>query len=54
MHRFDQNKMVRLISEIRKSLERLKHLSELQEADFLNDPDKIASAKYHFIVAPIF
>ncbi|MBW1778201.1 MAG: DUF86 domain-containing protein [Deltaproteobacteria bacterium] len=51
MHRFDQNKMVRLISEIRKSLERLRHLSELQEADFLNDPDKIASAKYHFIVA---
>lgn len=43
--------MVRLISEIRKSLERLKNLSELHEADFLNDPDKIASAKYHFIVA---
>lgn len=36
--------MVRLISEIRKSLERLKSLSDLQEADFLNDPDKIASA----------
>jgi len=51
MYRFDQNKMVRLISEIRKSLERLKNLSELEETDFLNDPDKVASAKYHFIVA---
>lgn len=51
MHRFDQNKMVRLISEIRKSIERLKKLSDLKELEFLNDPDKIASAKYHFIVA---
>lgn len=51
MHRFDQNKMVKLVSELRKSLKSLLLLSELEEKAFLEDPDKIASAKYHFIVA---
>lgn len=51
MHRFDPNKMVKLVSELRKSLKSLLLLSELAEKAFLDNPDKIASAKYHFIVA---
>lgn len=43
--------MVKLVSELRKSLKSLLLLSELEEKAFLEDPDKIASAKYHFIVA---
>ena len=48
---FDQEIMVRLITELRKSVARLRDLSKLSEAEFLKDPDKIGSAKYHFIVA---
>jgi uncharacterized protein YutE (UPF0331/DUF86 family) len=48
---FDQEKMVKLISELRKSISRLNHLASLSAGEFLGDPDKIASGKYHFIVA---
>jgi uncharacterized protein YutE (UPF0331/DUF86 family) len=48
---FDQEKMVRLVSEFRKSVNRLQKLKELGQKKFLSDPDKIGSAKYHFIVA---
>ena len=48
---FDLEKMTRLVSELRKSLTRLRVLSKLPEDEFLGDPDKIGSAKYHFIVA---
>ena len=48
---FDQEKMVRLVSELRKSLTRLRDISRLPLKDFLKDPDKIGSSKYHFIVA---
>jgi uncharacterized protein YutE (UPF0331/DUF86 family) len=48
---FDQEIMVRLITELRKSVARLRELSKLSMKEFLKDPDKIASAKYHFIVA---
>lgn len=48
---FDQEKMVKLVSEIRKSVGRLQSLLKLSRKGFLNDPDKIGSAKYHFIVA---
>ena len=48
---FDQEIMVRLITELRKSVARLRELSKLSRKEFLKDPDKIASAKYHFIVA---
>ena len=51
MPQFDHSKMASLISEFRKSVQRLKTLSSLPKNDFLNDPDKIGSAKYHFIVA---
>ena len=43
--------MVKLVSELRKNVARLQGLSELTEVEFLKDPDKIGSAKYHFIVA---
>lgn len=48
---FDQEKMVRPVSELRKSISRLQSLSKLDQEEFLYDPDKIGSAKYHFIVA---
>jgi uncharacterized protein YutE (UPF0331/DUF86 family) len=51
MPRFDPDTMTRLVSELRKSVARLRTLSQLQEQEFLSDPDKIGSAKYHFIVA---
>jgi uncharacterized protein YutE (UPF0331/DUF86 family) len=48
---FDQERMVKLVSEHRKSIGRLQALSKLGQEEFLSDPDKIGSAKYHFIVA---
>lgn len=51
MHLFDQEKMVKLVSELRKSVARLNYLANLSLDDFLGDPDKIGSSKYHFIVA---
>jgi len=51
MPQFDQEKVVKLVSEFRKSVSRLKKLKKLGQKEFLNDPDKIGSAKYHFIVA---
>jgi len=49
MPQYDQEKMVRLVSELRTSVGRLRELSKLSQKDFLNDPDKIGSAKYHFM-----
>ena len=43
--------MVKLVSEFRKSVARLQKLKNLGQKKFLSDPDKIGSAKYHFIVA---
>lgn len=51
MPRFDSGKMARLVSELRKSTARLALLGGLPPDVFLADPDKIGSAKYHFIVA---
>jgi uncharacterized protein YutE (UPF0331/DUF86 family) len=48
---FDQEKMVKLVSEFRKNVTRLQKLEKLGQKKFLSDPDKIGSAKYHFIVA---
>jgi uncharacterized protein YutE (UPF0331/DUF86 family) len=48
---FDQEKMVNLTSELRKSVQRLSALSKSSEEEFKGDPDKIGSAKYHLIVA---
>jgi uncharacterized protein YutE (UPF0331/DUF86 family) len=48
---YNQDIMLRLVSELRKSLHRLESLSRLKKEELISDPDKIASAKYHFIVA---
>lgn len=51
MPRYDQEKMVKLVSELRKSIARLRELGKLHPDKFLKDPDKIGSSKYHLIVA---
>lgn len=51
MPKFDQEKLLKLVSEFRKSVHRLQKLAEIGQKKFLSDPDKIGSAKYHFIVA---
>jgi uncharacterized protein YutE (UPF0331/DUF86 family) len=51
MRQFDLERMTKLVSELRTSVNRLKCLSDLPQNEFLSDPDKIGSAKYHFIVA---
>jgi uncharacterized protein YutE (UPF0331/DUF86 family) len=51
MPQYDQEKMVSLVSELRVAVGRLRELSNLSQKSFLVDPDKIGSAKYHFIVA---
>jgi hypothetical protein len=48
MPQYDQEKMVKLVSELRKGVSRLRKLAELSPDSFLKDPDKIGSAKYHF------
>ena len=45
---YDQEKMVKLVSELRKSVARLRPIGQLPFAEFLKDPDKIGSSKYHF------
>lgn len=48
---YDQEKMVKLVSELRKSVARLRSIGQIPYAVFVKDPDKIGSSKYHFIVA---
>lgn len=48
---FNQDKITRLISEMRKAAGRLYDLKTLDKNSFLSDPDKIGSAKYNFVVA---
>jgi uncharacterized protein YutE (UPF0331/DUF86 family) len=43
--------VVKLTSELRKSVQRLAALGELSAEEFTGDPDRIGSAKYHLIVA---
>lgn len=51
MPRYEQEKMVKLVSQLRNSVTRLRDISKLSLDEFLKDPDKIGSSKYHFIVA---
>lgn len=51
MPEFDQNVLIRIVGELRKSIRHLSTLSHVDEAQFAADVDKAASAKYHFIVA---
>ena len=48
---FNPDKITRLVSEMRKAINRLKSLGTLDKESFLNDPDKIGSAKYNFVIA---
>lgn len=51
MPQYNPDKIAKLVSEMRKAIYRLKSLKAIDKETFLNDPDKIGSAKYHFIVA---
>ncbi len=48
MSLFNPDKITSLVSEMRKAINRLKSLGTLDQESFLNDPDKIGSAKYKF------
>jgi len=48
---FDQDVLIRIVGELRKSVQRLSALAGIIEEKFVADADKVASAKYHFIVA---
>jgi len=48
---YDQDKVVKLVSELRRAVVRLRELGKLSKDAFIKDPDKIGSSKYHFIVA---
>lgn len=48
---FNPDKVRKITSEILNALGRLEALAGLPEEQFLSDPDRIGSAKYHFIVA---
>lgn len=47
----NKDKVRKLSYEFKKALTRLKTLSSLPKEGFVEDPDKIGSAKYHFLVA---
>ncbi len=47
----NEDKVGKLSYELKKALTRLKALSSLSQEDFVSDPDKVGSAKYHFLVA---
>uniref|UniRef100_Q2RM18 DUF86 domain-containing protein n=1 Tax=Moorella thermoacetica (strain ATCC 39073 / JCM 9320) TaxID=264732 RepID=Q2RM18_MOOTA len=49
--KFDALKAGKLLAAFRQAQKRLQDLARLPKEEFLTDPDKIGSAKYHFIVA---
>jgi len=51
MPQYDPDRMLRLVSQMREAVVRLRALKECEKPVFLKDPDKIGSAKYHLIVA---
>ena len=51
MPRFNPDKIAKLVSEMRKAINRLRSIETLDKDLFLNDPDKIGSTKYNFIIA---
>jgi len=48
---YDADRMLKLVSTLRETVGHLNRHKESRKDVFLDDPDKIASAKYHFIVA---
>ncbi len=51
MLRYNKDKVSKLIFEMQKALNRLDSISKIEKEEFLNNPDKIDSAKYNFILA---
>jgi hypothetical protein len=45
MPQFDQERLIKLVSELRTSVNCLRHLSKLSQDGFASDPDKIAEAQ---------
>ena len=48
---FDKPKLDGILSNLRRYVEALRRLASVPRDEFLADADKIASAKYHFVVA---
>ncbi len=51
MPRFDQDRLIKLVSQMRDAAVQLERLKKSKREVFLSDTDKLGSAKYHFIVA---
>jgi len=51
MPQFDADRMLKLVSQMREAVNRLRVLRECERSVFVRDPDKSGSAKYHLIVA---
>jgi len=49
--KYNKEKIGGLVSQINIAIDRLQTLGKLSKKEFLSDVDKIASAKYHFIIA---
>jgi len=47
---YNPDKIRKITSEVHSALERLEDLQRLAEPEFISDPHKIGSAKYHLIV----
>ncbi len=51
MPQYESDRIRKLVSQMREAVSQLKRLKKYEKNVFLNDPDKIGSAKYNFIVA---
>ncbi|MFO7979541.1 MAG: DUF86 domain-containing protein [Candidatus Aminicenantes bacterium] len=51
MPRYDADRMLKLVSQMREALGNLQRLKDYKKSVFISDPDKIGSAKYNFIMA---
>jgi len=50
MPRYDSDRMLKLVSQLREALGNLQRLRDYKKSVFESDPDKIGSAKYNFII----
>jgi uncharacterized protein YutE (UPF0331/DUF86 family) len=51
MPMFENETILRLVSQLQNALGRLELLQKISQKNFMKDPDKIGSCKYQFIVA---
>lgn len=49
--KYDRLRAGKLLSSFKQAKAQLERLSTLSQEEFLSDPDKIASAKYNFVIA---